>query len=239
MTRFAFLFGNTDGLKGVKKDIVDVESFLRSNTGGAWEQNEIVTAEDLPSSKVIEICNLIRRKHLDYVIVYFSGHGDMERSTNLCINPQEEIVSETAFSGLAQRQLMILDCCRVFPQVVTNTKRATFAESVESIQEQRTLCRRRYEDLIMAASPQEVNLYACQPGKCAYDSRRGGFYTQKLLSNAIEMSRDDDVYVKVVHEKASVDVFWNTALKDELQEPDIKTICDGEYEKDLVFAVKS
>ena len=224
MTRFALLFGNTDGLHGVKKDILNVKSFLMSNTGGAWKQNEIASAEDLSLAKVIALCNLIRAKKLDYVIVYFSGHGGMERSTNLCINPQEEMVAETTFSALAPRQLMILDCCRVFPQVVTNSEEIALDESIESFQEQRKLYRRRYEDLIMAASPQEVNLYACQPGKCAYDSRRGGFYTQKLLSNAIEMSREDDVYVKAVHEKAARDVFWDTFTKDEPQEPDIRAM---------------
>lgn len=238
MKRFAFLFGNTDGLLGVKKDIVDVKSFLTSNIGGAWEQNEIATAADLSLVEVLKICNMIRRENMDYVVVYFSGHGGMDRSTNICINPQGEMVPETVFSSLATRQLIILDCCRVCPRVVTNTKKATFDESVTSVNGQRDLCRRRYEKLIMDATPHAINLYACQPGKRAYDSSKGGLYTQNLLSNAIEMASENDVYVKTVHGKAALDVFKNTFAKDEPQKPDIKTICNGKYKNDLVFAVK-
>ena len=91
----------------------------------------------------------------------------------------------------------------------------------------------------MDATPQEINLYACQPGKCAYDSRKGGFYTQKLLFNAIEWAKEKDVYVKTVHKKAAWDVFWDTFAKDELQEPDIRAMYDGEYNNDLIFAVKA
>ncbi len=237
MTRFAFLFGNTDGLQGVRKDIANIKTFLMSDIGGAWENNEIATAEDISLKQVIEVCGAIKRRYLDYVVVYFSGHGGMKRTTNLCINPQEEVISEAAFSSLAKRQLMILDCCRVYPQVVTNVKKATLDESVESFQQRRNLCRKRYENLIMSASPQEITLYACQPGKCAYDSSRGGFYTHQLLSNAVELLKEGDVYVRTLHEKAKQAVFWDTLTKDDPQDPDIKIVCHGPYQKDFIFAM--
>lgn len=237
MTRFAFLFGNTDGLYGVKKDIVNIKSFLMSDMGGAWEENEIATHENLSLQQVIDVCGVIRRRNLDYVVVYFSGHGGMKRTTDLHINPKGEVISEASFRGLAQRQLMILDCCREYPQVVTNEKQGTFDESIESFHDRRNLCRRRYESLIMSASPQEITLYACQPGKCAYDSRKGSVYTQQLLLKAVEMSKNDDVFVRSVHDKAAHSVFWGTFMKDEPQDPDIRVSCDGENKKDIIFAM--
>ena len=47
MKRFALLFGNTDGLNGVKIDLKRFRSFLESDIGGAWEREEIYCRCDL------------------------------------------------------------------------------------------------------------------------------------------------------------------------------------------------
>lgn len=168
MKRFALLFGNTDGLEGVKKDIIHVDDYLRSDVGGAWETGEICCRNNLSLSQVRTIIRRIKEMVCDFVFIYFSGHGGMTRSTNLCLNKEGDSISEDEFSGVAKRQLMVFDCCRVTPQVVTNSKKFVFDESIVSFERRRKKYRDRYEKLIMGASPQEIRLYACCPGKEAY-----------------------------------------------------------------------
>ena len=239
MKRFAFLFGNTDGLKGVKKDIRRFREFLKSDVGGAWEPWEIDGGCDLALDVVRRKIGDIRRGGYDYVIVYFSGHGGMIRTTKLCLNSDEESIDEEEFTGLADRQFSIFDCCRASPDAATNSKEATFdAANEASMLDYRNLYRAHYERLIEAASPQEVRLYACQKYKKAYDTSKGGMYTQQLIDDAIEQSKYGNAYVKDVHRAAASVVRCFSMAKGEYQEPDIDVVSRVMQPNDLVFAVK-
>lgn len=239
MKRIAFLFGNTDGLKGVKKDIKRFRAFLESDVGGAWESWEIDSGCDLALDVVRRKIGDIRRGGYDYVIVYFSGHGGMIRTTKLCLNSDEECIDEGEFAGLAGRQLSIFDCCRASPDMATNSKVATFdAANEANMLDYRYLYRARYERLIEKASPQDVRLYACQKYKKAYDTSKGGMYTQQLIDDAIEQSKHGNAYVKDVHRAAASAVRYSSMIKGEYQEPDIETIGWVSQPNDLVFAVQ-
>lgn len=239
MKRLAFLFGNTDGLNGVKKDINRFRAFLESEVGGAWESSEIDSGYDLPLDVARGKIEDIRDGEYDYVIVYFSGHGGMERTTKLCLNPDEESIDVEAFAGLADRQLSLYDCCRVSPVLAINSKVVTFDAVNEAYMiGYRHLYREYYERLIEAASPQEVRLYACQKYKKAYDTSKGGVYTQQLIDDAIEKSKYGNVYVKDVHRTATSAVRYFGMMKGEPQEPDIEVVSCSPQLNDLIFAVK-
>lgn len=240
MKRFAFLFGNTDGLEGVKKDLDRFQSFLESDIGGAWERDdEIYRQCDLDYDEVMRIIDIIRNRCYDYVVVYFSGHGGMKRATELCLNASGDLLNEEEISGLADKQLSIYDCCRVFPRIVKNAMNFVFDESVESCLSRRKLYRERFEALITNASEQEVRLYACKPGRFANDTSNGGVYTQHLLDVAEEQSLIGDVFVKKAHTLATnavvvdPDAFSNGVI----QYPDISVLTKNSSPKDLVFAL--
>ena len=74
MKRIALLIGNSDGLEGVKKDLVNWTRFLYSLEGGAWNSSEIIT---LMNPRKEELCSKIEdiRGEYDFAIVVFSGHG--------------------------------------------------------------------------------------------------------------------------------------------------------------------
>ena len=239
MKRFAFLFGNTDGLIGVKKDISRFRAFLASDVGGAWEPWEIYSGCDLALDVVRGKIGDVHRGEYDYVIVYFSGHGGMVRTTKLCLNSDEEYIAEEEFAGLAGRQLSIFDCCRATPVVVPNSRVVTFDAANDAYTiDYRNLYRARYESLIEAASPQEVRLYACQKYKKAYDTSKGGMYTQQLIDDAIEQSKYGNVYVKDVHRTAASAVRYSSVMKGEYQDPDIEVMMRMAQPNDLVFAVQ-
>ena len=239
MKRAAFLFGNTDGLKGVKKDINRFRAFLESDIGGAWEPFEIDSGCDLTLDVVRRKIVDIRKGEYDYVIVYFSGHGGMVRTTRLCLNSNEEYIDEYEFAGLANRQLSIFDCCRTSPIVATNSKGATFDAANEAdVLNFRSRYRAHYERLIEAASPQEVRLYACQKDKKAYDTSKGGAYTQQLIGDAVKKSNYSNVYVNDVHRIAASAVKYSGMMIGEPQEPDIEVVSQVSQPRDLVFAVQ-
>ena len=240
MKRFAFMLGNTDGLAGVKKDLHRFKSFLESDIGGAWERDdEIFCHCDLTYDEVMPIIETIRNESYDYVVFYFSGHGGMKRSTELCLNANGDILSECELSGLANKQLSIYDCCRVFPKMVKTATNFALDESVESYLSRRRLYRKRFDALIADASEQDVRLYACHPDRYANDTSDGGVYTKHLLDVAEIQSLTGDVFVKKAHTLATnavvidPDAFSNGVI----QYPDITINTKDCPPKDLVLAL--
>lgn len=239
MKRGAFIFGNTDGLRGVKKDIRRFKDFLMSNVGGAWQSTEIIDRCDLPLHDVTNFINKVRTAAFDYFVIYFSGHGGMRRTTFLEINPDGELINEDALGGIAKRQLMIFDCCRCQPEVATNTKVALFDESCENFTEKQSLYRARYDDLIMTAPEQEIRLYSCQPDSVSYDTSLGGVYTQRLIDNAIEGCKYGDVFCEQNHEEVA-DIMQSDFLRDiiQYQYPDKRILNRYTHARGLVFALQ-
>lgn len=239
MKRYAFLFGNTDGLKGVKTDLNRFRVFLESNIGGAWDRDEIYCRCDLNYDEVMPIIETIRNSRYDYVVVYFSGHGGMKRTTELCLNADGAVLNEEEICGLADKQLSIYDCCRAFPKVVKTAMNFTLDESVESYLDRRNIYRKRFDSLIANASEQDVRLYACHPDRYANDTSDGGVYTKHLLDVAEIQSLTGDVFVKTAHTLATnavvrdPDAFSNGVI----QYPDITINTKDSPPKDLVLAL--
>lgn len=239
MKKFAFLLGNTDGLSGVKKDLNRFKSFLESDIGGAWDEEEIYCRCDLNYDEVMSNIENIRNSCYDYVVFYFSGHGGMKRSTELCLNAKGDILSEDEVSGLSNKQLSIYDCCRVFPKMVKTATNFALDESVESYLDRRNIYRKRFDSLIANASEQDVRLYACHPDRYANDTSDGGVYTKHLLDVAEIQSLTGDVFVKKAHTLATnavvrdPDAFSNGVI----QYPDITINTKDSPPKDLVLAL--
>ena len=180
MEKKILLIGNDDGLPGVKVDIENYKQFFKSPVGGSWLEREF-TVKLNPTKR--ELTNeLIRLKNLslDYVIVVFSGHGGQERETVLELNPQGELIGETELEFIAKRQLNIFDCCRCYPETITDSRQ--FEALIKSFSSFNT--RERYENRILKAIPQQVILYSCSIGEISNDTKDGGIYSRFLLKSA-------------------------------------------------------
>lgn len=235
--KIAYLLGNTNGLPGIEKDLTSFQTFLRSGMGGAWTKDEI-----LPPQKNISLRELkadfhcIKSEGFDYVLFYFSGHGNHARSTQLYINEQEEHISESELEDLAPKQLSIFDCCRLVERLVLEN-RFSSRPLVKNASELDSLYRMRFNRLLQAAAPQHLKLYSCRKGQCSIATGRGSLYTQCLLRTAIEKSETQNVSVEEAHDACKGEVIVRSVMANLKQEPDMKCVSDVDGNP-LPFAVR-
>jgi hypothetical protein len=180
MNRKALLIGNSNGLPGVKIDILHWQLFLMSTIGGNWLSSEI-DIEMNPSKNSLLYKIETMKNRFDFVVVVFSGHGAYSKSTILEINNKEEFISENDLKNIASRQISVFDCCRglVSLQDSINESVKNYTTKGQTFSD----VRKDYETRIMQAIPQQVSLYACSIGEYAYDSNDGGYYTKNFLKS--------------------------------------------------------
>lgn len=220
MKRRAILFYNDDGELKTKKDIDDMVSFLVSPTGGCWDDGrEIMCRKNVKKSELMSVVEKTRKECIDYLFLYFSGHGGFARTSFIELNPDGERVSTNFLLNLADRQLSILDCCR---SMVDVEKRAFAMDSIyEAIGA--NICREAIRDAfdrrVMAAYPQSMTLYACHVGEYAYDYGAGGVYTQNLLATT-ESFPDGFLLASTAHMEAYDMTVRETQNERRVQHPD-------------------
>ena len=217
MKRRALLLNHADGLLASDKDVQDMIKFLRSNSGGAWRDDEIVSKRNIALAELNTFVSQLQEDEIDYLLFYFSGHGGYERGTVIELNPRGETISERAVSKLVPRQLNIYDCCRQPPEP---EPRSFAAELLKESQDGMSMMVRKiYEKRIMEARPQQMSLYACSVGECAYDLGRGGVYTQNLLG-ATRSFEGDFLLAMQAHIAARPLTIEEVAARGENQHPD-------------------
>lgn len=233
MKRKAVLIGNANGLTGVTKDLERIKSFLLSNMGGAWNNNEIVVLPYSTKEKVDNAVNSIKDGGIDFSIVYFSGHGGYKRETVLQLSDYSTI-SENNLIGLSSRQITIFDCCR---SISHERKDVELSATFESFSDnQRDWYREIYDKRIIQAIPQQVRLYSCAVGEISNDTSNGGVYTNALMQAAKQYST-----VGQIHNFASnlVERDWNNGkIKTEQQHPDA-VLPKCLIEQQLIFSLAS
>ena len=221
MKRQAILLGHIDGHLATTLDLVKVHDFLTTCRGGAWDDSEIISETNIPRQKLDRLLSKTRECCFDFVFFYFSGHGGYARDTVIELNPHGETVREAELSRLAPRQIIIFDCCRV--QVTQEiTKRADLsnrAQLMEAWIEQRLWARKMYENRILQACPQQLSLYACQIGECAFDFGAGGIYTHYLLE-AAKQSENAFVLASSAHDISFTSTLVEARNHGEVQHPD-------------------
>lgn len=181
MKRKALLIGNSNGLAGVKLDISNMTRFLTSDRGGAWNSSEIVVLMNPTKIELVREIRDIKGAGPDFSVVLFSGHGGYRKQTILELNKDGETVEESLLLNIASRQITILDCCREVSQTVT---KAFDSVSLEAFRESYNPVRERYNQRIMQAIPQQVQLYGCSVGQGSYDTSNGAVYLNNFLAAA-------------------------------------------------------
>ena len=207
-SRFALIIesSNVSGekdLPGARADAKNWKSFLMSNLGGAWNEDEIIVREKPEAEWVRRII----RNHADgYMFLVFSGHGQMvlDRTTwtyksCVCLNNKERDVGIDSIMP-QHKGTAVFDCCRGMPQSgafakcgrVLNESFALDGLSNESVALNamksyiRARCRHGFERGIDSLdSFRAVKMFACSEGEGAgEDPSAGGFYTSLLIGSA-------------------------------------------------------
>lgn len=217
MKRKILLIGNDSGLPGVKVDIETYKSFFKSPFGGSWEDDEIDICLNKSKTLLQVKLAVLQIQQLDYLIIVFSGHGGQLRETVFEINDKEETISESSLQNLATRQLNIYDCCRCYPQIVTESvKLSSMYKAVTA-----SNTKDKYNKRILQAIPQQVKLYSCSIGEVSHDTKNGGVYSQNLIKAAKNISSEYKL-VSISHEEAANETrkLNNTRGVNEKQNPE-------------------
>lgn len=221
MKRKAILIGNTSGLNGVKIDLNNLSSFLKSNKGGAWKDNEIELIVDEKKHVLLEKIDSFKRQSFDYATVIFSGHGGQERETVLELNASGEKIEETLLRKIAPRQLNIYDCCRAYSSTLAKSLGLESASFSEAVLDSVDMIRQRYNDRIMQSIEQQALLFSCKIGQVSYDTPAGGVYALNLLKSAMRL-RDDEKFklVGIAHQEAVEPTLENSKNEPRVQQPE-------------------
>jgi len=102
-----------DAICGEHSDISSWLSFLRSNCGGAWSREEIITAIDWNRDEILAA--LLSAKSADYSMVVYAGHGetiktDMPWTETRMTLSSGELIMERELNTGSPRFALILDC---------------------------------------------------------------------------------------------------------------------------------
>ena len=143
------MIGNTAGLLCVPIDISDYYDFCTSLSSGYWYDEEIDIVLNPTQYELLETITEIEEADYDYVIVIFSGHGEkMGNGPVLYINRQEETILLHRLMKFAERQLLIIDCCRSHHRISVDISidSTTLSLSYGTV-------RQVYEELILFSAP--------------------------------------------------------------------------------------
>ncbi|MCX6258980.1 MAG: caspase family protein [Bacteroidia bacterium] len=201
MKRRALLFGNSNGLPGVKLDIEHFLKFLMSEQGGCWTEFEIIVEMNPTRTSLLALILAIKAQKPDFTFVVFSGHGGYSKGTVLEINKNEEVINESELRWIAPRQISIFDCCRNVSTVTLMDSKALFRSQYLN-EARNNILRQAYESRIMQAIEQQVSLYACSVGESSYDTNEGGIYSNCFLSSVTPLGYDRFKLVGVAQEEA-------------------------------------
>jgi len=178
--------GRQDYLPGVGRDLANYRRFLRSPLGGGWYSSEIISLDDPPVSVLRAAIQSL--KSADYSFALFSGHGYVtsnRRSTIICVRGDEEMDSSELRAG-AQKQTLVLDCCRVVAKpmlaedALAKMDSTAAAKSLSS-----AACRRYFEKAISECPSGLIVAHSCDVDETSNDdSVRGGYYSYSLIDVA-------------------------------------------------------
>jgi hypothetical protein len=186
-------------LRGANKDMTDIQTFLLSDHGGAWEYDEI---DWYRAPSLAELRGALARVKLgcDYVLIAFSGHGAHDRGSFVMLNEDEAIfVKELAEIGAKARKILVIsDACRVQATVPVALPPRTAAEDVAGIPDDsyRRSCRTAFNNVLRKAPEGVVVMHACSKGESAGDSPQGGVFTQALLRSASQWALSESNYFR-------------------------------------------
>lgn len=182
-------------LNGVSLDMYNMRNYLRSNTGGAWKDYEIMDIVNPTSLQLLIALN--NAKKSDFSLILFSGHGGTSiknGKTYLEINNQGEDFPAEGLINHTSKELVIIDTCRSYfvPQTI---RQDSITKAINEEISMSTKHRALYDTQITEADIGSLILYACSIGETANDTDEGGIFTQSLIKTGITLSKERDSYL--------------------------------------------
>jgi hypothetical protein len=225
-------------LKGVDTDLHHFVSFLKAPIGGSWEDEEIAGLYKSPSENFIE---LFQSTKTDFLLVYFSGHGQQDlNETKIAINDTESIsISQLISLIQSPKALIIIDSCRKFIDEEYSSFSGPEYLSFKSQLDQPNT-RDRYMQIISESDTGIVIAYACSVGENSGDTELGGFYTYSLLKETLKwyesQSKEGVLSIYDANDLAHNHLKMKSHFQ---QNPQIRILNDQTKKLNLPFAIKT
>ncbi len=241
VTRKALLIANpgqqgySDYSEGVNRDIQNYASFLRSPSGGDWQERSIEILHKPSLSQVR--AGIQRLKQCNYSELIFCGqgpHASGGKSTLVDINNHEAIDLTELREG-SPKHTVILDCWRgIEAPVLTGDLESEIAEA--SKLHNAAECSQYYDAYLERCSAGTVVMYSCSVNeRSGEDETLGGYYSFSLLKRAQEWIKGGQAQsprrysiltVSSAHDDAAMAV---RALSEGRQTPRIEKPRTGNY----------
>jgi hypothetical protein len=204
--RKALLIGNsqvTPNLPGVEKDLRRYTSFLISNQGGAWEQDEITISLNEDHSTISYKCDLLR--DADYSFVLIAGHGRHEITSNgdeetcIWIDEDTTVPVKKYFPRVAKGTILV-DVCRNI--VYLMEKAWGYDTLIKSLSREdgilltRAEYRARFDQHVINCPENRIVMFSCGMNQSAGDNGDGGIFSNNMLRAISKDNRGDiiDMY---------------------------------------------
>lgn len=195
MKRCLIIIGNQGSpskgnyLPGVSRDVDNYLAFFKSDNGGAWENDEIISKcydWTLSSLRTSIFCR--RMEGLDYAVIVFAGHGYALRNgeTYFELSDGNDVSLSTIKSWFpTQKVLMIADSCQCFVNLYREGGILNEAIAQRQFSRHREYLRNLYNRHIESVPTNAFTFAsAVSPGEGANDTSKGGLYSYNLLNFA-------------------------------------------------------
>lgn len=208
--------GISDSLPGVSKDIKTLLAFLKSNCGGAWNDNEITIMPSNATLSMIQDYFTAALGLVDYFLIVFTGHGAYDEE----YGPIYYLKNEECFNAFWLKEqvshiptMLITDSC----QCINTLEKGGILEhrSFSAIADGtlRSEYRRQYNNFLRSL-PRDMFVIAASvsPGEEAgEDSNLVGYYLSSLIDVSRKIFNDDEsekeIYgIGYIHHLASEEV---------------------------------
>ena len=185
MKRQAILIGapgssySLNYLHGVEFDIKNYIKFLKSPSGGAWNNSEIMSVMNPDKEKLLKLVKTIKA---DYVLTFFCGHGKQSLTghTKLAINKTEHLTLAN-LATKAPKQMFVVDACRSFAELRSFGYLDGEFQNIPSCLTKKQ-ARIIYDDYLKICENGTAICYSCSIGEISLELNDGGFFTTSLLN---------------------------------------------------------
>ena len=201
---------NNDELIADEYYATTYSNFFQLPVGGAYYPSEIIYLKE-PSYKYLE--NLLDNEVLDFGILVFIGHGAYQNNNQIFQLNSTEIIKAGQFTLRSNKQIIILESCRVFIENVMTVDLSDKIPAFENggifrlaLTEEQS--REIYDSHIKRCEPEIMICYACNIGEEAYNY----IFSTHLLQHAMNWHLDSSRHCAILPADELTRLLWTDVI---------------------------
>lgn len=191
LSKFALIIGypgepgEENFCEGVNTDVANFQHYLKSIHGGAWNDDEIHAELNISKRELKKW--IIYLSNFDYSVIIFAGHGEyntIQYQTEIQINKYESIL-ENELITQTERQLIMLDCCRVKGKTLVEDSFIKSFSLESSSHISKDIYRMLFDNNLSESVQDLIKVYSCSINETARDlGIKGGLFSKSLIDSA-------------------------------------------------------